>query len=255
MKAEIERALADQLLAMADDEMILAHRNSEWTGHGPILEEDIAFTNIALDEMGHAAIWYRLLASLLGEDPETYPDWLVFFRDAAGFRNVQMVELPKGDWGFSMLRQYLFDAAELARLPLLTKSDYSPIAEAAAKILPEERYHHRHTEAWVRRLGLGTEESHERMQRALDELWPYALQLFSPLPGEAWLVDCGVLPAADGIRSRWLASVRSHLVESMLEMPEGDVWPVEGREQHTHHLEPLVAELQVVARNEPEAEW
>ena len=96
------------MVALADDELILAHRNSEWTGHGPILEEDIAFSNIAQDEMGHATLWYNILQKETGETP----DQMVFFRDAAAYRNVQMVELPKGDWAFSMLRQYLFDAAE-----------------------------------------------------------------------------------------------------------------------------------------------
>src|SRR3972149_8426617 len=107
-----KKALADYLIALADDELILGHRDSEWTGHAPILEEDIAFANIALDEIGHARLWYELAADLIGEDKNTFPDKKVFFRPAQEFSCLQFVELPKGDWAFSMLRQYLFDAFE-----------------------------------------------------------------------------------------------------------------------------------------------
>ncbi|MCS6911212.1 MAG: phenylacetate-CoA oxygenase subunit PaaC, partial [Anaerolineales bacterium] len=148
---EIERALAEKLLALADDELILAHRNSEWTGHAPILEEDIALANIAQDELGHAMLYYELHCALAGGTP----DRLAFFREAADFRNVQLVELPKGDWAFTMLRQYLFDAYELALLAQLTHSAHRPLAEVAAKVRNEELYHYKHTGAWVRRLGLG----------------------------------------------------------------------------------------------------
>ena len=126
---------------LADDELILGQRDSEWTGHAPILEEDIAFSNIAQDELGHATIWYGLLSELTGEEPNE----LVFFRDFDDFRNVTLVELPNGDWAFSMLRQYLFDAFEMVRLSQLLESLYRPVAEAAAKIRMEELYHYRHT--------------------------------------------------------------------------------------------------------------
>jgi ring-1,2-phenylacetyl-CoA epoxidase subunit PaaC len=186
-------ALADRLLALADDELILAHRNSEWAGHAPILEEDIAFANMALDEMGHAAIWYGLRGELTGENPTGSSSSAT----PGQYRNVQLVELPRGDWAFSMVRQYLFDAAESVTLPHLAASSYRPLAEAAAKIATEERYHLRHTGLWLRRLGLGTAESHARLQAALDILWPYARQLFVPLPDDTILVD-----AADHPRRR-----------------------------------------------------
>ena len=151
--------LNDYILSLADDELILGHRDSEWCGHAPILEEDIAFANLALDEIGHANLWYGLLAGILEQDPLTYPDQLVYFRRPNDYRNIQMVELPNGDWAFSMLRQYLLDAAELVRLNALAQSQFIPLAEVAAKILKEELYHHRHSSAWVRRLGLGTATS------------------------------------------------------------------------------------------------
>jgi ring-1,2-phenylacetyl-CoA epoxidase subunit PaaC len=244
-------ALEAQLLAMADDELILAHRNSEWTGHGPILEEDIAFSNIAQDEMGHATLWYRIVQQLTGANP----DGLVFFRDTCDFRNVQMVELPKGDWAFSMLRQFLFDTSELIRLVGLAASSFKPIAEAAAKIRLEEIYHLRHTRNWVRRLGLGTEESNRRMQTALDALWPYARQLFVSLPGEELLVQQGVIQDPAEHLAEWLHLVEPILKESGLSIPTAVEPCVASRAMHTPHLESLLLEMQMVPRLFPDASW
>lgn len=244
--------LADRLLALADDELVLAHRNSEWAGHAPILEEDIAFANLALDEMGHAALWYGLHEALTGESA----DRLIFFRDAGAYRNVQLVELPRGDWAFSMLRQYLFDAAESVTLPQLAAGNYRPMAEAAAKIATEERYHLRHTSLWLRRLGLGTAESHARLQAALDGLWPYARQLFVPLPGDAALMAAGVIPDAAALRREWEGLARPFLVECGLSLPD-DALPRRDipRTEHTEYLVGLLGEMQSVARLDPAAEW
>lgn len=249
---EVRIALAERLLAMADDELILAHRNSEWAGHAPILEEDIAFSNIALDEMGHAAIWYGLRQQLTGDDV----DRLIFFRDAGAYRNVQMVELPKGDWAFSLLRQYLFDAYEQVALPSLAASVYPPLAEAAAKIRTEESYHLRHTSLWLRRLGLGTEESHARSQAALDILWPYARQLFAAQPGDEVLTVSGITPDSTTLRREWESKVRPFLAECGLAIPESAL-PLRDipRSEHTEYLMDLLAEMQAVARLDPTAEW
>lgn len=251
MDAEVQQALCERLLAMADDEFILGHRNSEWTGHAPILEEDIAFSNIAQDEQGHAAVWYGLLQELTGDDP----DALVFFRDGPAFRNAQLVELPKGDWAFSMIRQYLFDAAEKVWLLHFLSSQYRPLAEAAAKIRTEELYHFRHSSSWVRRLGLGTEESNGRTQKALDSLWPYARQLFVPLPGEQQLVSAGFVPEAEAAGRAWQIAVQPFLEESGLTIPAEQRPAAEDRADHTPHLASLLAELQEVARLDPEAVW
>jgi ring-1,2-phenylacetyl-CoA epoxidase subunit PaaC len=252
MEPALPTALSERLLAMADDEIILAHRNSEWTGHAPILEEDIAFANIALDELGHASIWYGLRESLTGETA----DEMVFFREPGDFRNVQLVELPKGDWAFSMVRQYLFDAAESVMLAQLVDSAYQPLAEAAAKIQREEVYHLRHTSLWLRRLGLGTEESHRRTQAALDVVWPYARQLFSPLPGDALLVDAGVIPPLDVVQRGWEGTVRPFLAECDLNVPDDNLPRRDiPRREHTEALMALLAEMQAVARMDPGAEW
>lgn len=255
MKADLKEALAHKLLAMADDELILGHRDSEWTGHAPILEEDIAFANIALDEIGHARIWYQLLAQVIGENPETYPDKLVFHRAATEYRNIQMVELPIGDWAFTITRQYLLDAVELVSLGELAQSQYQPMAEAAAKIRKEEVYHYRHTHAWLQRLGLGTEESHRRMQNALDQLWPYAAQLFEPLPDEMLLVEAGFVPDLHQLQLAWDKLTLSNLEAANLAIPE-DTTPIKvQRDQHAPHLEALLAEMQEVARLDSQAMW
>jgi ring-1,2-phenylacetyl-CoA epoxidase subunit PaaC len=251
MDKDLKETLRRKLLSMADDELILAHRNSEWTGHAPILEEDIAFSNIAQDELGHATLFYGLINALTGEEP----DQLVFFREAADFRNVQMVELPKGDWAFSMVRQYLFDAFEMVRATLLLNGEYRPLAKAVAKIRQEELYHYRHTSQWLRRLGLGTEESHGRTQIALNSLWPYAFQLFAPIEGENDLITAGFVPNPEELHHSWEVVVLPHLGSAGLRIPDIEMTPDADRSRHTEHLPALLNELQSVARSDPEAVW
>lgn len=255
MNPELKQALIGYLLAMADDELILGHRNSEWCGHAPILEEDIAFANIALDEIGHAIVWYELAADLHGEEREAYANRMVYFRDAHEYRNTQMVELPKGDWAFTMLRQYLFDQFEMVRLEKLTQSSYAPLAEAAAKIRTEEIYHLRHTQAWVRRLGLGTDESHRRMQTALNELWPYALALFEQSDSELLLIQEGYIPDTSILKTAWLERVTAYLQEAGLTIPANSNDSVPPRTHHSEHLAGLLSDLQKVARLDPMAKW
>lgn len=255
MNAQQRELLARNLVGLGDDELLLGHRDSEWTGHAPILEEDIAFGNIALDEMGHALGWYRVAAQLRGEDPATYPDQLVYQRPAAEYRNVQMVELPIGDWAFTIVRQYLFDSSERVRLEQLSHSSSADPAELAAKISSEEAYHLRHLRAWVERLGLGTDESHQRMQNALNELYPYALQLFVPEDAATELVEASVFPNAVQLRGRWEQEVSALFEKCGLTVPP-DVMPAAvDRRQHTKHLEPLVEELQQVVRQNEGARW
>ena len=251
MDPQIKHALTAQLLAMADDEILLAHRDSEWTGHAPILEEDIALANLAQDELGHASVWYGLLHELTGEDANQ----LVFFRDASAYCNIQMVELPNGDWAFTLMRQYLFDVAEMMRLTALMESDYRPLADAAAKVRREELYHVRHSSAWIRRLGLGTEESHRRTQKALNTLWPFALQMFVPLPNEAALVANSILPDSAQLQARWLDIVLPFLHQAELEVPETLEPIATSRQQRSKYLVPLLQEMQEVARQDPGAEW
>lgn len=252
MHTREEQALIAKLTALADDELILGHRDSEWTGHAPILEEDIALANIAQDEIGHAALWYEARQELDGADP----DKLVYFREAPAWLNVQMLELPKGDWAFSMLRQYLFDSYELVLYRRLAGCSYRPVREIAAKILREERFHHQHTGLWVERLGLGTEESRQRLQQALNHLWPYTEQLFVPLPGDEMLVAGGIIPDSAEVQQEWAHRVAGHLTASELQVPSDATPNREARGHHTEHLTRLLDELQEVARLEPAGtEW
>ena len=250
-EAAINEAIKQHLLYLADDELILAHRDSEWTGHAPILEEDIAFANIAQDELGHASLWYELLEKISGDRPND----LVFFRNADAFRNCQLFELPNSDWARSMMRQFLFDAYELVRASWLTQSKYDPIAHAAAKIKQEEIYHYRHTSNWVRRLGWGTKESNQRMQASLIFLWPFAYQLFVQTPEEELLVDVGYIPSLDRMKEEWEGLVIPFLEQSDLQVPK-DLKPITTpRNEHTVHLHDLVTDLQEVARTNHQAQW
>jgi ring-1,2-phenylacetyl-CoA epoxidase subunit PaaC len=166
-----------------------------------------------------------------------------------------MVELPIGDWAFSMLRQYLFDAAEQVRLEALTSSADRELAQAAAKIRTEETYHLRHTRAWVQRLGLGTPESNRRSQQALDQLYPAAQQLFAPGSDEAELAAAGLVGHPAQQLEAWVRMVRGHLSASGLHVPEGQAPSPADRREHTLYLAPLVDEMQQVARLEAEASW
>jgi ring-1,2-phenylacetyl-CoA epoxidase subunit PaaC len=251
---QLRTLLADALICLADDELILGHRDSEWCGHAPILEEDIAFANIALDEIGHANLWYREAAALRGEDPEKAPDRLVYFRTPREYRCMQLVEQQNGDWAFSMLRQYLFDAAELVRMQAMSGAQWGPVANVAQRILKEEIYHLRHTRAWIIRLGAGTSESHSRLQTALDQIWPLSSQILAPLPGEAELLLDGYLPDSQELRSMWLTEVDSTLTQAGLKLPT-DIPPAISREQHSVYLGILLRELQSVVQLDPQAEW
>jgi ring-1,2-phenylacetyl-CoA epoxidase subunit PaaC len=255
LEARQRAALDSKLLRLGDDEFILGHRNSEWTGHGPILEEDIAFANLALDELGHGILWYRTLASLRDEDPDTYPDKLVYQRTAREFQNADVVALPHTDWAFSMLRQFLFDAYESIHVPALAASRYQPIAEVAAKIKQEEIYHLYHTKAWVQRLGLGTNESHRRMQTALDQLWVPFHQLFAMGPDESPLVDAGITPDLRRIHANWSGTVVPFIESCSLVVPDNVVVPVMRQSANPERMEVLIAELQQVSKMAPGAVW
>jgi ring-1,2-phenylacetyl-CoA epoxidase subunit PaaC len=255
LDAGLRAALDSKLLRLGDDEFILGHRNSEWTGHGPILEEDIAFANLALDEVGHGILWYRTLASLRDEDPETYPDKLVYQRTAREFQNADVVALPHTDWAFSMLRQFLFDAYESIHVPALAASRYQPIAEVAAKIKQEEVYHLYHTKAWVQRLGLGTDESHRRMQAALDQLWTPFHQLFAMGPDESLLVDAGITPDLRVVHAQWSDRVVPFLESCSLVVPDNVAVPVMRQSANPERMEVLIAELQQVSKMAPGAAW
>lgn len=247
-------ALTELLYKMADDQLILGHRNSEWTGFGPLLEEDIAFSSMAQDKIGHSYALYQLLHQL-GE-PE--PDRVAFTRNAPQFHNCQLVELPNGEYDFSLIRHFLFDTAEALRFEMLTRSGYEPLALLAKKIRGELRYHTLHANTWIRQLGSASDESIARLQASLDFAFPFALGIFEPSPHERVLIAENIFEGEQALQKAWLERVHHVLKETRLTVPDVDLltpaWG--GRSgQHTNHLQPLLDEMSAVFRIDPAAEW
>jgi ring-1,2-phenylacetyl-CoA epoxidase subunit PaaC len=183
-------ALADLLLAMADDEFVLGFWDSEWTGIAPVLEEDVAFASLAQDEIGHAQALYRLLADLDGRGD---PDAIAFGRRPEEYRHARLLDHPRTDWAFSVARRFLYDTADAARLDALVASAYTPLAEVVAKMRREETYHLRHMLAWLERLATGGDQPRARLVAALERLWPDALCVLDGVAGDDLLVEAGVL--------------------------------------------------------------
>jgi ring-1,2-phenylacetyl-CoA epoxidase subunit PaaC len=247
-------ALFEYLLRHGDDRLVLGHRLSEWCGHGPILEEDIATSNIALDLLGHATMLLKLAGQVEGNGRDE--DALAYWRDEGQFRNLQLVELPKGDFGFTILRQFLFDAWSLHHLDALARSSHAELAGIAAKAHKETRYHLRHSSEWVLRLGDGTAESRGRMQRALDELWPWTGELSWQDEVDRELQAAGVVPDLEPLKAPWDSMVRGLLTRATLVIPAGPMRMTGGRRgRHTEHLGHMLAEMQIVARSHPGARW
>ena len=249
-----ESALVTYLLRLGDDRLVLGHRNSEWCGHGPVLEEDIATANIALDLLGQSTLFLRLAGALEGKGRDE--DALAYWRDENRFTNLQMLELPKGDFGFTILRQFLFDAWSYHHLQELARSSHADLAALAAKSHKETRYHLRHSSEWVLRLGDGTDESHRRMQAALDELWPWTGELAWQDEVDAELRGQAIVPDLELLRAPWDAMVRDVLGRATLTVPGGPMRMTGGRQgKHTEHLGHMLAEMQIVARSHPGAKW
>jgi ring-1,2-phenylacetyl-CoA epoxidase subunit PaaC len=246
--------LVEYLLRHADDRLVLGHRLSEWCGHAPILEEDIALGNIALDLVGQATSLLGLAGTIEGQGRDA--DALAFFREAVEFRNVQLVELPRGDFAFTLVRQFLFDAYDVLLTEVLARSAHEGLAGVMAKAHKEAQYHVRHSGGWVVRLGDGTDESHRRAQDAVDALWRYSGELFAGDDVDAAMLAAGVGADLDALRPRWDATVRDVLAEATLTVP-GSAFPVRGgrRGRHTEHLGLMLAEMQIVARSHPGATW
>jgi ring-1,2-phenylacetyl-CoA epoxidase subunit PaaC len=246
--------LVEYLLRLGDDRVVLGQRLAEWCGHGPILEEDIALANISLDLLGQASLLLKLAAETEGRGRDE--DALAFLRDAVEFRNVQMVELPRGDFGFTIARQFLFDAFEELHLAALAKSAHAELAGIAAKAHKEVRYHLRHSTDWVLKLGDGTPESHARVQSAIDDLWRFTGELFAMDDADRAVVERGIGVDRAALRPAWRARVEAVLAEATLRVPH-DAYMVSGGRagRHTEHLGHMLAEMQSVARAHPGASW
>jgi ring-1,2-phenylacetyl-CoA epoxidase subunit PaaC len=251
-------ATLELLLRLGDNDVVLAQRLGEWVGHGPVLEEDIALANVGLDLLGQGRMWLTYAGEVEGKGRTE--DDLAFLRDQHAYRNVQLVELPNGDFADTMARQLYFDHAHLLLLRGLAASADGRVAEIAAKAVKEVTYHVERSADWVVRLGDGTEESHGRMQRALDRLWPYTGELFAADAVDVELAERSVAPDPRPLRDPWLAAVGAVVDEATLTMPGGE-WMHGTRRGggkqgvHTEHLGHLLAEMQFLQRAYPGAQW
>ena len=245
----------DWLCRMGDNALILGHRLSEWCGHGPALEEDIALANTALDLIGHAQLWLGLAAEVEGQGRSA--DDLAFLRDTLKFRNVKLVELPNGDMAVTLVRQFLFDAWAFGMLKGLATSTSPRVAGIAAKALKEVSYHLERSSDLVVRLGDGTGESHARMQDALDRLWPYAGELFAADAVDEAVAAAGIAPALACLKPDWQRIVDGVLAEATLTRPEVrfDVHLGGKQGRHTEHLGYILAPMQFLQRAYPGASW
>ena len=245
----------EYLLRLGDDRLILGHRLSEWCGHAPIPEEDIALTNIALDTIGHASLLLSEAGRLEGKNRDE--DALAFGRDVTEFRNCLLVEQPNGDFARTIVRQYLFDVYSDLLYERLRASTYLPLSEIASKAHKEITYHHRHSSQWILRLGDGTEESNVRTQKALDELWKYAGELFRDDPLEKSLSRAGVAPSSGDLQEEWLKRVTGLLQKAALTVPANHEFHLQsGRSgRHSEALGHLLTVMQSVPRAHPGARW
>lgn len=247
------KAVVDLLFRLADDALVMGHRNSEWTGLGPILEEDIAFSSMAQDEMGHAQVYYQLLHEL----GEGNPDTLAFDRKARDWKCASLVSLPGlHDWAFSLIRKFLYDVAVSVRLSALMESSYVPLAQVARKLKSEKKFHLMHGRAWVLRLGAAGAETRLRMQAALDAAYPHALAMFEATEADEVLAQTGIAPRELQMRKEWESAVAPVLREAGLIMPD-NVRPANGGRvgKHPPALKEMLDAMQVVYQIDPTAKW
>ncbi len=250
-----DEALFQFLLRMGDNTLILGHRVSEWCGKAPVLEEDIALANTALDLIGQTQFWLGLAGEVEGQGRSA--DDLAFLRDAWDFRNLLLVELPNGDFGQTLMRQFLFDAFQSVLLGRLLTSSDTRVADIAAKASKEVAYHVERSADTVVGLGDGTAESHARMQAALDYLWPYVGEMFRGDDVDAAMVAAGIAPDPASLREDYDALVTKVLTEATLDIPKGTFSHKGGRTgyMHTEHLGHLLTSMQWLQRAYPGASW
>ena len=250
----MEQPLFTCTLRLADNALVLGHRLSEWTGRGPTLEEDIALSNLGLDLIGQARLFYQYAGEIEGRDRDE--DRLAYFRGEADFRNCPLVELPNGDFATTMARHLCYAAFAHPYFEALTRSSDQRLVEIGAKAVKEMAYHVRHASEWVIRLGDGTDESRRRMIDGLDEVWGYTAELFAMSADESALASAGIVPDRAAIRADWDATLTRVLREATLERPRDRAMQRGGRvARHTEHLGKMLAEMQVLARAHPEARW
>ncbi len=247
--------LFNYTLHLADNTLLLGHRNSEWCGHGPILEQDIAITNISLDLIGQARNFYQYAARLKGNGATE--DSLAYLRDNREFRNCLIVEQPNGDWGKTIIRQFFFSSYQFFLYAQLEQSKDATIAAISTKALKEVTYHLRWSSEWVIRLGDGTEESHKRVSKAVEELWPFTGELFVPSPFENEMAEKGIGTDPAKLQPLWKKKIEEVFNEASISVPSSGMWMQSGGKEgkHTEFLGYVLADLQFMQRAYPNGEW
>jgi ring-1,2-phenylacetyl-CoA epoxidase subunit PaaC len=249
-----ETPLVLYTLRRADDALILGHRLSEWCGHAPMLEEDMALSNIALDLLGQARELYSYAAKVEGKDNDE--DKFAYLRDVRQYRNLLLVEQPNGDFAHTLVRQFFYSAFADLYWRAMMKSADATLAAIAAKSEKESAYHLRHSSEWIVRLGDGTEESHSRTQTAIDHLWAFTGEMFATDDSERGLIDEVVAIDPATLRQPWLKTVSTVVSEATLDLPKNDWMQQGGRSgRHSEHLGHLLSELQSMQRSFPGATW
>jgi ring-1,2-phenylacetyl-CoA epoxidase subunit PaaC len=249
-----ERALAMLLLSMADDEFVIGFSDSEWTGIGPILEEDVAISSLAQDELGHAQALYGLLADVVADGRDA--DAWAYDRPPEGYLHARLLDHPRGDWAMTIARRYLYDTADSARLAALANSSHRPLAELVAKLRREERYHVLHVEAWIERLADAGGESRSRLVGALETLGPDAGTVLAALPGETALVRHGIQAAPfAAIEAGWRDEVAATFARLGLATLPATATPSRARTDHSDAFRALHADFTQVRRSEVGATW
>jgi len=254
MSDAIKNATLEYATRLGDDSVVLGHRISEWVSYGPFLEEDIAYGNVSLDYIGRARMFYTYAAELAG-DGRTEDDF-AYMRSDRDYRNLLLLEMPRGDFAYSQVRQLFADVYYSLVLPKLLQSKDETLSAVAAKGIKETKYHLRRSRDWVLRLGDGTEESNKRTQKAVDQLWGYTHELFDMDETEQLLADNGIGVDVSVLRDEWHKQVSEILTAATLTVPE-DGWAVRGGRTgyHTENLGHMLTEMQIVHRSHPGCEW
>ncbi len=251
---DIKEALFKYTLRLGDNSLILGHRLSEWCGHGPILEQDIALINVALDLIGQSRSYLAYAGEIEGKGRDE--DAMAYLRVERDFYNVLLAEQPNGDFGRTIARQFFFDAFHFLLLEKLTFSTDEQIAAIAVKSLKEVTYHLRYSSEWIIRLGDGTEESHRRIQESIDELWMYTGEMFEMDEVDETLIGVGIATDLSALKPLWEEKVSEVLKEATLNQPESGWMQSGGRKGiHSEHLGFLLSELQYLQRTVPNAKW
>lgn len=240
------------ILQLADNALVLGHRISEWCGHGPVLEQDIALANISLDHVGQARMYYQLAASFEdGATEDTYP----YTRDVLGFKNLLLLEQENKDFGYTIVRSFFYDHFHLLLLEAISKSDQNALSEIANQAIKEVRYHCRYSADWMKRLGDGTAESHERIQKAVDSFFMYTGEFFLPSAADEYMADEFQIDIT-ALKDTWKENISEIISEATLTIPESN-WSQKGGKTgaHTEKLGFLLAELQFVQRAYPNMNW